>query len=220
MNFLKGMYYPQQASQAAILQSHLCFLSADPSAVLSEKIDGVATEPFHSYTPHPAPFFAEWPFSFSFHLLLLPFSVFSLLVLVFFSVCLPTSCQICLTGVSTGWIPSCTCCQVWIWTETTAKCCSPPITTSDTPSPSQYLRYKGKFIIGYFQYSVQPMVWESFVLVSFNIQLLYTSLPLKFHLAHGICTFFLSDRVGNLKDISIIGYLRIDWRNQGVLYES
>lgn len=134
---------------------------------MSEKIDGVATGPFHSYSPHPASFFVEWPFSLSLSVHLLPppplfFS--SLLVLFFFSVCPPpTSCQICLTGVSTGWTPSCTCCQVWIWTETTAKCCSPPTTTSDTPSPSQCLRYKEKFIVECTQYLVQPVGAGHFV---------------------------------------------------------
>lgn len=177
MNLLKGIYYPQQASQAAILQSHLCFLSADPSAVLSEKIDGVATEPFHSYTPSPCSVFLLNDLFLSlFTFCFLPFPS-SPSWFCSFSVCLPTSRQICLTGVSTGWTPSCTCCQVWIWMETTAKCCSPPIATSDTPSPSQCLRYKGKFI---FSFSIQFGQWFARALSWFILAFSYTSLPLKY----------------------------------------
>lgn len=50
--------------------------------------------------------------------------------------------QICPIGVSTGWIPSCTCCPVWILMGTTAECCCLPIATWDTPLLSLFFRYR------------------------------------------------------------------------------
>lgn len=93
-------------------------------------------------------FFSLSPFIPCFSLLFfLPLFGFVPFLKIFFS----TSCQICPTDVSTGWTPSCTFCQVWILTETTAKCCYPPITTLDTRSPLPFLRYKNCTIVQLFK---------------------------------------------------------------------
>lgn len=75
----------------------------------------------------------------------------------------PACSQTCPTDDFTGWTPSCTCCPAWISMVTTAKCCSPRITTWAIPLPSLSLRYSSwelRFKCKESDQAVMPELWS------------------------------------------------------------
>lgn len=147
ISLLKGTYILPSNEVKRQYYNHICVFSAQS---LSHHVQ---EDWWRSYW---AIIFIHFsPEAFSFKMTSLSISLvmsisFSFLWLAFFSPSLSWFCllyplgflsQTCPTDVYTGWTRSCTCCPVWIWTETTAKSYCPPRITLDTRSPSLSLRY-------------------------------------------------------------------------------